>query len=102
MITFFTNESLEIHNKEKHTVKVKDTTLMKHANIAKPQQPVSKSTRFDCTFCDSEFWTKDELITHVQKIHPCKMCCKIFNEKKHLLHHVESEHNESWLKYKWR
>ena len=102
VITFLTNESLEIHIKEKHTVKVKDTTVMKPANIAKPEQTVSKPTRFECTFCDGEFLTKEELITHVQKIHPCKICCKIFSEKKHLLHHVENEHNESWLKYKWR
>ncbi|XP_001653713.2 zinc finger protein 184 [Aedes aegypti] len=73
--------------KHKHSLEVH---LARHAG----------TTRFQCTYCSSSFYTKTELRNHVRSIHTtderweCQKCKSVFKNRKLLNQHLESHVEE--------
>lgn len=97
---FDTKEEFQKHLKEGlhklHVCDICGATLKHKYSLEVHLSRHAGTTRFNCTYCSSSFYTKTELQNHVRSIHTtgerweCPKCGSVFKNRKLLNQHLES------------
>ncbi|XP_062542175.1 zinc finger and SCAN domain-containing protein 2-like [Armigeres subalbatus] len=101
---FATKEEFEKHLKEGlhklHICDICGATLKHKYSLEVHLSRHAGTTRFNCSYCSSSFYTKTELQNHVRSIHTtgerweCPKCGSVFKNRKLLNQHLESHVEE--------